>query len=65
MGIESNNAVEVEGLMQGFQMTKENNWNPLIVEGDSQVIIQMVTNIHQGNSSANVDKSWQLKGRLE
>ena len=45
MGIESNNAAEVEGLVQGIQMAKEYNWTPLIVQGDSQVVIHMETNV--------------------
>ena len=65
MGIESNNVAEVEGLLQGIQMAKEYNWTPLIVEVDSQMVIQMETKIHQGNSSAKVANSWQLEGILE
>ena len=32
---ETNNAVEIEGLMQGIEMLKENYWKPIIIEGDS------------------------------
>ena len=45
IGKETNNAAEVEGLLQGIQMAKEYNWTPLIVEVDSQMVIQMETKI--------------------
>ena len=32
---ETNNVVEIEGLLQGMEMEKENPWTPIIVEGDS------------------------------
>ena len=35
LGIESNNAVEIEGLIQGLEWVLENFHEPVIVEGDS------------------------------
>ena len=35
LGIESNNAAEIEGLIQGLEWVLENFHEPIIVEGDS------------------------------
>ena len=35
IGWETKNMVEIEGLLQGMEMAKDNEWTPIIVEGDS------------------------------
>ena len=45
IGWDTNNVVEIEGLLQGMEMVNENCWTPIIIQGDSQVVIQMATKL--------------------
>ena len=54
IGWETNNVIEIEGLFQGIVMLKENGWMPIIIEGDSQVVIQMEINLHNVMHNAKV-----------
>lgn len=38
---------------------------PLIIEGDSQIIIKMVSNILQGSPSSKISNSWRMAQRLQ
>ena len=62
---ETNNAIEVECLLYGIQMAKENQWSPLIFEGDSQVVIKMATKLLHDTQSVKVVHLWRLEGQLE
>ena len=63
--MESNDSMEVEGLLHGIQMAKQHNWTSLIAKGDSDVVLHMATKIHHGNSSTKVATSWRSEGRME
>ena len=43
----------------------ENNWIPIIIEGDSQMIIQIDMKLQNGSHSTKVAQSWRLEGHLE
>jgi len=47
-GWDINNLVELEGLWQGLTLAQDNSFFPLIIEGDSQIIINMATKLMQG-----------------
>ena len=54
----------MEGLWQGLQIAWNLNLQPLIVEGDSQILINMVTRIHNGSQARKIAPSWRLEARL-
>eukprot|EP00253_Pinus_taeda_P002560 PITA_02560 len=64
IGWDTNNAAELEGLWQGLSIARELNLYPLIVEGDSQIIINMATHIQNGSHTRKVAHSWRLEARL-
>ena len=65
MGHDSNNAAELEGLWQGLNIAERENFFPLEVEGDSQILIVATNRLHSGASASNVASSWRLQNRLE
>lgn len=65
IGWNTNNAAELEGLWRGLILAQEQNFFPLIVEGDSQILINMALKIQQGSSIHKVSSSWRMATRLE
>jgi len=65
IGQDTNNSAELEGLLHGLQLAKEKGWFPLIIEGDSRIILRMAIKIQAGKPATKVAKSWRLEGRLE
>lgn len=55
----------MEGLWRGLNLAYIQRLTPLIVEGDSQIIINMISNTQQGKEVQNVSNSWRLATRLE
>ena len=45
LGITKNNATKLEGLLVGFSWDLDMNWTPIIVEGESLLIINMAARI--------------------
>lgn len=64
-GWDTNNLVELEGLWQGLILAQGKGFFSLIREGDSQIIINMVSKILQGTPSSKVSNSWRMAKRLE
>eukprot|EP00253_Pinus_taeda_P031502 PITA_31502 len=64
IGWDTNNSAELEGLWQGLLEAKCQNLHPLIIEGDSQIILGMVSRIHNGSQTRKVADSWRLEARL-
>eukprot|EP00253_Pinus_taeda_P008637 PITA_08637 len=64
IGWDTNNSAELEGLWQGLSIARELNLHPLMVEGDSQIIINMATRIQNGSQTRKVAHSWRLEARL-
>lgn len=64
MGWDTNNAAEMEGLWQGLMISKNLNMHPLIVEGDSQILINMAIRLQYGAQASKVASSWRLAARL-
>eukprot|EP00253_Pinus_taeda_P008595 PITA_08595 len=65
IGWNTNNVAELEGLWKGLNITQKEGFSPLIVEGDSQILINMVTKIQQGTEAQKVSRSWRMVTRLE
>ena len=55
----------MEGLIHGLDLAQCQNWIPLVVEGDSQMVIYMAERIHNDVSYSKVLTSWSLEYRLE
>lgn len=64
IGWDTNNSTELEGLWQGLLLAWNLNLQPLIVEGDSQILINMATHIQNGSQARKVATSWRLEARL-
>ena len=64
IGWDTNNSAEMEGLWQGLMIAKNLSLHPLIVEGDSQILINMATRIQNGAQARKVASSWRLEARL-
>lgn len=64
-GWDTNNSVELEGLWQGLLLAQTHGFFPLMIEGDSQILINMVNKILHGPPSNKVGNSWRLDERLE
>lgn len=61
----SNNVAELRGLLEGFSMAIRHGWLPLILEGDSQVILQMATKLLYGKLVSKVVDNWKMNHSLE
>jgi ribonuclease HI len=64
LGYDTNNSTELWGLIRGIQLASELNLQPLIIEGDSKVIITLVTKIINGTDPEKITPSWRLLGPL-
>jgi len=65
IGQDTNNSAELEGLIHGLQLALDKQWLPLVVEGDSKIILRMAAKIQAGQSATKVSNTWRLEGRLE
>lgn len=65
IGWNTNNAAELEGLWRGLNLAQKQGLLPLIVEGDSQIIINMASKLQQGSPVHKVSSSWRMATRLE
>ena len=63
--MDTNNSTELEGMIQGIQIIIKNGWMSEIVEGDSSILIQMVKQLANDNSTDKVSTSWRLARRLD
>eukprot|EP00253_Pinus_taeda_P030654 PITA_30654 len=57
IGWNTNNVAELEGLWQGLNIAQKDNFFPLIVEGDSQILIKMEIKIQQGTEAHKISTS--------
>jgi ribonuclease HI len=65
IGHSTNNVAELWGLTKGLQMAIKNNFSKLIVEGDSQIIINLLRKILNGASPDRISPSWRLLHGLQ
>jgi ribonuclease HI len=56
---------ELWSLLRGIKIATDHDIHQLIVEGDSQIIIQLITKIIHGSHPLEVSPSWRLSGLLE
>ena len=48
-----------------MNLAHQHNFHPIIIEGDFQILIQMVTQIQLGTTASRVATSWRLAASLE
>lgn len=65
IGWDTNNSAKTEGLWRGLLLARTHNYHPLEVEGDSQLLINMVKQLHNGSHASKIAMSWRLEARLE
>lgn len=65
IGWDTNNSTKLEGMWQGLLLAQSNRFLPIIIEGDSQILINMINQILQGTPTHKVGSSWILAERLE
>jgi ribonuclease HI len=65
LGETTNNVAEITGLLQGLRVAATLSSHKIILEGDSQIIIQLITKILHGGNPQKISPSWRLAGLLE
>jgi ribonuclease HI len=58
IGHSMNNATEIWGLTKGLQMAIKNNFTKLVIEGDSQIIINLLRKILNGAYPDRISPRW-------
>jgi len=61
----TNNVAELTSLVRGLQTTVHHQYHRLVIEGDSQVIIQLISKILHGKPPWWISPNWRLSGLLE
>jgi hypothetical protein len=65
LGSKTKNAVDLWSLLRGIKVATEHHFNKIIVDWDSQIIIQIITKILHGEHPLEISPSWRLSGLLE
>jgi ribonuclease HI len=65
LGSITNNEAKLWILLRGIKVATKHNFNKIIVEGDSQIIIQLITKILHGEHPLKISPSWRLSRLLE
>ena len=60
IGFNSNNAAELEGMIAGLTIVDNNSILPVIVEGDSAIVLTLAAKLLHGTSVSKVTTSWRL-----
>ena len=65
IGHTTNNVAEIKALLVGLDMIQTHGWRPTILEGDSQVILQMAEKLLKGKQVHKVADNWRLIHNLD
>jgi ribonuclease HI len=65
LGHSTNNAAELWGLIKGLELAIKNDFTKLIVEGDSQIIINLLRRILNGANPDRISPIWRLSHGLQ
>ena len=65
IGENTNNVEELKGLIVGLVMVITYGWFSIILEGDSQIILQMTSNLLHGKLVNKVAENWRIAHNLE
>jgi ribonuclease HI len=64
LGHNTNNATELWGLLKGLHAAKDQGIHFLIAEGDSQIIINLLSHLLNGAELEKISPSWRLMNGL-
>lgn len=64
-GIMTNNEAELIAVYQGLRIAVRNGYTKLEIEGDSQVVVEMLRNLNNGKDWDQVAKSWRTTGIIQ
>ena len=56
---------ELKALLAGLEMVSTHGWFPFILEGDSQIILQMAEKLLNGKQVQKVVDNWQMLHDIE
>jgi ribonuclease HI len=65
LGENTNNVAELISLVRGLQAAIQNHYHQVIVEGDSKIIIQLISKILHGEQPRRISPNWRILGLLE
>lgn len=65
IGDSTNNVAEIKVLLVGLDMIQTNGWHLTILEGDSQIILQMAEKLRNGKQVHKVADNWRLIHNLD
>jgi ribonuclease HI len=65
IGVNTNNVAELKTLLAGLVMASTHGWFPIILEGDSQIILQMAKAMLNGKQVHKVADNWRMAHNLE
>jgi ribonuclease HI len=63
--INTNNATEHQALEEGIRVVEAQGYEKIIIEGDSQIMINMFKRLQQGSSTSKISKIWHLETSLD
>ena len=64
IGSNTNNMAKIEGLINGLKWVIQTGENPLVAEGDSQIINNLAHQLQSSASTSQVSKNWRWEGHL-
>ena len=64
IGTSTNNGTELEGMIFGMEWAIQKNWSPIIIEGDSLLIITMAKRLQAGSLEGKLSMNWHLESKL-
>lgn len=65
IGENTNNVAELKGLLVGIVLAIQHGWFPIILEGDSRLILQMATKLLHKKPVSKVADNWKIAHTLE
>ena len=65
IGENTNNVDELKGLQAGLNLVVNQGWLSIILEGDSQIILRMVSKLLHGKPMSKVVDNWKMAHTLE
>jgi ribonuclease HI len=65
LGNDTNNVVELWDLIKGIHTTTSLGFHKLIVEGDSYVVLSLLTCLINGSNPTKISPNWRLLSNLE
>jgi len=61
----TNNEAELMAVYQGLRIAVRNGYTNLEIEGDSQIVVEMLRNLNNGKEWDQVARSWRTAGIIQ